>query len=130
MKKLKVKDIMSKDLVVIDKDATIHDAIEKMLSHEIHGLIAMDNDKPVGVVTINDAMVLMEKGESGTDVLVNEFMSKEIISIEPEEDLQKAVGIMIKNNIHRLPVIKDEKLRGIITSNDLMRAFQKGSMRR
>ncbi|RLI85674.1 MAG: hypothetical protein DRO76_05110, partial [Candidatus Altiarchaeales archaeon] len=39
MKKLKVKDIMSKDLVVIDKDATIHDAIEKMLSHEIHSLI-------------------------------------------------------------------------------------------
>lgn len=125
MKKLKVKDIMSKDLVVIDKDATIHDAIEKMLSHEIHGLIAMDNDKPVGVVTINDALVLMEKGESGTDALVDEFMSKKIISIEPEDDLQKAGGIMIKNNIHRLPVIEDKKLIGIITSSDLMKVCQK-----
>jgi len=130
MKKLKVKDIMSKDLVVIDKDATIHDAIEKMLSHEIHSLIVMDNDKPVGIVTINDVIVLMEKGESGTDILVNEFMSNEIISIGPEEDLQKAVRIMIRNNIHRLPVIKDKKLMGIITSSDLMKVYQKGFMRK
>lgn len=130
MKKFKIKDIMSKDLVVIDKDATIHDAIEKMLSHEIHSLIAVDNNKPVGVVTINDVMVLMEKGESGTDVLVNEFMSKKIISIGPEEDLQKAVRIMIKNNIHRLPVIKDKKLIGIITSSDLMKVFQKRYIRK
>lgn len=130
MKKLKVKDIMSKDLVVIDKDATIHDAIEKMLSHEIHGLIVMDNDKPVGIVTINDVMVLMEKGESGTDILVNEFMSKRIIGIEPEEDLQKAMGIMIRNNIHRLPVIKDKKLIGIITSSDLMKVCKKGFVRK
>jgi CBS domain-containing protein len=130
MNKLKVRDIMSRDPVVIDKDATIHDAIEKMLGHEIHGLIAMDNDEAVGVVTINDALALMEKGESGTDTLVCEFMSKGIISIGPEEDLQNSLRMMISNDIHRLPVIKDEKLIGIITSSDLMRVFQGIYMRK
>ena len=125
MNKMRVKDYMTKEVVTIDKDATLHDAIDKMLEHNIHGLVVVDsNARPAGVVTTDDILSLMMNGEPEGDTVVLEFMEAAIISIDPDYDLQKAVSIMTRNKIHRLPVIRDRKLLGIITSSDIMKAYK------
>ena len=125
MKTLKVKDYMSTDVVTIGVDATIHDAIEKMLENNIHGLLVLDDSgKPLGVITTDDVLAVVEKGESGQDAIVREFMSIGIMAVDPDYDLHKTLEIMRRNKMHRLPVMKDRKLLGIITSNDILRVYE------
>lgn len=125
MKTLKVKDYMSTDVVTINRDATIHDAIEKMLEHNIHGLLVVDaSDKPIGVITTDDILAVVERGEDGQNAVVREFMSMGIMAVDPEYDLHKTLGIMMRNKMHRLPVMKDKKLLGVITSSDILRVYE------
>jgi CBS domain-containing protein len=125
MDKLRVRDYMSTEVVTISKDATLRDAIEKMLSNSIHGLIVVDQSgRPAGIVTTDDILALMENGQPDNNTLVSEFMEAALISIDPDYDLRKAVSIMTRNKIHRLPVIKDRKLLGMLTGSDIMKAFK------
>jgi len=126
MEKLKVRDYMSKDVVTINKDATLHDAITKMLEHNIHGLIVVDGagNRPIGIVTTDDILALIENSQPESDMPISEFMTAGLISTDPDYDLQKAVSIMTRNKIHRLPVIKDKKLLGVITGSDIMKVFR------
>ena len=126
MHRLRVRDYMSTEVVTISRDATLHDAIGKMLEYNIHGLIVVEgaNNRPVGIVTTDDILALIENSQPEGDMPVGEFMSAGLISTDPDYDLQKAVSIMTRNKIHRLPVIKDKKLLGIITGSDIMRVFK------
>ena len=132
MNRLRVKDYMSTDVVTISRDATLHDAIEKMLEHNIHGLIVVDgaSSRPVGMVTTDDILALIENSQPDSDMPVSEFMSAGLVSTDPDYDLQKAVSIMTRNKIHRLPVIKDKKLLGMITGSDIMRVFKDLKLRK
>jgi len=132
MNRLKVRDHMSTDVVTISRDATLHDAIGKMLEYNIHGLIVVDgaNNRPVGIVTTDDILALIENSQPEGDMPVAEFMSAGLISTDPDYDLQKAVSIMARNKIHRLPVIKDKKLLGMITGSDIMRVFRDLKLRK
>jgi|WetSurMetagenome_2_1015567.scaffolds.fasta_scaffold09518_4 CBS domain-containing protein len=132
MNRLKVRDYMSTDVVIISRDATLHDAIGKMLEYNIHGLIVVEgaNNRPVGIVTTDDILALIENSQPEGDMPVGEFMSAGLISTDPDYDLQKAVSIMTRNKIHRLPVIKDKKLLGMITGSDIMRVFKDLKLRK
>ena len=55
-------------------------------------------------------------------MLVREWMSKEVITIDADETMQRAIGLLKEHNIRMLPVIKNKKLVGIITDRDLKRA--------
>ncbi len=125
MDKLRVRDYMSTDVVTISKDATMRDAIEKMLENNIHGLMVVDSgEKPVGIVTTDDILALIENGQPDNNTVVGEFMEAGLISTDPDYDLRKAVSIMTRNKIHRLPVIKNHVLLGMITGSDIMKAFR------
>jgi CIC family chloride channel protein len=125
MDKLRVRDYMSTDMVTISKDATMRDAIEKMLANNIHGLMVVDSGaKPVGIVTTDDILALIENGQPDNNTVVGEFMEAGLISVDPDYDLRKAVSIMTRNKIHRLPVIKNHVLLGMITGSDIMKAFR------
>ena len=132
MDRLRVRDYMSTDVVTISRDATLHDAIGKMLEHNIHGLIVIEgtNNRPVGIETTDDILALIENSQPEGDMPVGEFMSAGLISTDPDYDLQKAVSIMTRNKIHRLPVIKDKKLLGMITGSDIMRVFRDLKLRK
>jgi len=55
-------------------------------------------------------------------MLVREWMSKEVITVDANETMQRAIGLLKEHNIHMLPVMKNKKLVGIITDRDLKRA--------
>lgn len=130
MNKLKVRDYMTKDVVTIDKDATLYDALHKMVENNIHGLMVVDsNNKPVGIVTTDDILSIMDRSiEPSMDMPIADFMESALITIDPDYDLQKAVSIMTRNKIHRLPVVKNRTLLGMLTGTDILRAFKKVKM--
>ena len=121
-----VKDLMTKDVVTIEPEATVHDAVKKMRNHGIHGIIVAKDDNLVGVMSGYDILLLMARGEHGKNIRVEEIMTTELITANPEDDIIDALELMLTNHIMRLPVLDNGKLVGIITTTDLVNVFDKG----
>jgi CBS domain-containing protein len=71
---------------------------------------------------IQDIEPIYQKAKSKK---LSEVMSKNLVVVKPEDTLTDVVNIMIEKKLKRLPVVKDDKLVGIITRKDLIRAFAK-----
>ena len=122
----KVRDLMTDEIITIGPDETMEDAVKKMQDYVIHGLIVADNGEPLGLVTSYDALIIIARREYGGDILVRDVMSTELISTHPDKDVVEALEIMLQEHILRLPVIEKGKLVGILSTTDLIDAFEKG----
>lgn len=123
---LKVGDIASKDVVTIGKPATIRTASRIMREKGIGGLVVMEDDKPVGMVTernIMNGIVAKKLDPSNTNV--GAIMSSPLITAPYETDVRDAAGTMLEKGIRRLVVLKDGKLYGIVTTKDVVKALLK-----
>ncbi len=147
-----VKDVMSKNVITISPDESISEAIEKMAKNNISGLIVVENEKVVGVISESD--IVREFGsklpelkvstsvtlsillllESGIKIInemkkvgrlrVRDLMSKKVFFVRPEDTILDAARIMSKEDVRRLPVIdRDGKLVGVISRTDILRAL-------
>ena len=117
-----VKDIMSKNLKTVRPSSKLKEVIQKMVKFNIGSIIVMERDKPTGIITERD--ILKSLDESYLDWGVAEakdIMSKSLITIIEDADIEQASRTMLKNNIKKLPVVRDGRLVGVITSSDIVR---------
>jgi CBS domain-containing protein len=112
---MKVKEIMNK-AVTESHDIKVRDAAKIMSDGNIGSLILVNGDKIAGIVTDDDILKNINKLDSG----VSKVMSKNVISIDENEGIDRAAEIMRERKIKRLPVVKKGKLVGIITATDLI----------
>ncbi|MDH5782788.1 MAG: CBS domain-containing protein [Candidatus Bathyarchaeota archaeon] len=118
----KVGDVMIKNVVTVDADATVKEAAEIMNKHEIGCLVVMKGKKLVGILTERD-MLKRVLGESRNPekTKASEIMTTPVITTSPTTDLVKAAKLMFENNVKKLPVVSKGKLVGIVTLTDLAR---------
>ena len=123
----KVKDLMTENVVTIDGNKTVNEAAALMTQNDVGDLVIMDGNTPVGIITERDFVrrILAVGKSAGTTV--SEVMSSPLKVIDPEAPIKEAARIMVKKRIRRLPVIKDNKLVGIITAADFARHLSKKS---
>ena len=115
-----VKDIMSSPVITIEYHKNVRDAGELMKKTRRGALIAVDNGKPVGIITDSDLVKrIVATGKSSETVKVNDIMSKPLVTIGPNEDVLSAVRKMKKINVHRLPVVDEKKVVGMISLSDV-----------
>jgi CBS domain-containing protein len=114
---MRVKEVMN-SAIAIEQDASIREAAKVMSDKNIGSLVVVKDKDIVGIITERDIM----KNISGLDKKVSAIMSKKVITISKESDLDDAARLMTKNKIRRLPAVDSEsgKLSGIITSTDLI----------
>ncbi|MBM3234116.1 CBS domain-containing protein [Candidatus Pacearchaeota archaeon] len=112
---MKVSEIMNKAMVVED-DISLKEAAEIMSEKNIGSLIVMKKDSIAGIITDTDIL----KNISNLSRKISQFMSKSIVTIEHNEDIDNAAQLMAKYRIKRLPVIKKGVLIGILTATDLI----------
>ena len=133
LKKIKARDIMTKDVITVKRDDTLDEIATLMIEKRISGFPVLDNDEIVGIITANDLFLVMDlikTGEILTDNSENNSlpkvdfaMSTEIITVEPETDLNEIITLMKYRNIHTLPVVSNKKLSGVIGRRDVFRNF-------
>ncbi|MGD0449887.1 MAG: CBS domain-containing protein [Candidatus Bathyarchaeia archaeon] len=123
-----VKDIMTKDVVSIGVDDTVFDAAEHMSSNQLGCLVVMDDEVPVGIITERDIVRRVCAKKLPGETKVSEIMSKSLITIDPDASLKEAARVMSSNKIRRLPVLKQNKLVGIIVASDFVRNLGKKSV--
>ncbi len=110
---------MSKSVVTINCDDRLGKVREIFNSNPFHHLVVLKNDKVCGIISKIDLM----KGESGasSSTLVEDIMTRDPLSVDPEDSIGLAADIILANAFHSLPVVSDGDLVGIITSHDLIK---------
>ena len=117
---MRMKDVMSKNVVSIAPATEIAVAREKLRNDEIDHLVVVEGKQVVGVVAGKDILRMRD------DRPVSEVMSRTVATIEPEATLRRAAGIMRGRAVGCLPVVDDGRRVGIVTTSDLLTALAKG----
>lgn len=115
---------MTKDIVKINYDRTISDAIKLIVNKKIGCLLITKFNLVVGIITEKDLVyrVLIEFFDYDK-VKISDVMTTPIFSISSEKSLVEAANVMIKYKIRHLPVIDNNKLVGLITSTTLLKTL-------
>jgi CBS domain-containing protein len=112
---MKVKEVMN-EVVAIERDMTLKAAAKIMSDKNIGSLVVIDGEKIKGIITERDIVT----NASNLGKSVTSSMAKNVLTISPDEELDNAAILMRKNKINRIPVVKNDKLVGIVTSTDLI----------
>ncbi len=118
---MKVRNIMRKSLVTVPVAATIRDAAIKMDEHKVGSVLIIDKGmKMEGIVTDRDiAIAVAVKGKDPVKACVYDIMSTDIVAVKEDDDVASALRVMSTTNVRRLPVCKNNKVTGIISSAEI-----------
>ena len=116
----KVRDIMQKNVITIEKTKKAQDAAIILKDKEISFLVVVNDSKPIGIVSERDIVrkIVADNKESQSTPLET-IMSNNFKWVEPNASIESAVQKMLNNNIRRLIVLEDGELAGVITQTDL-----------
>jgi CBS domain-containing protein len=113
---LKVKDVMVTNVVTVDVDVSVKDAVERMNVQEIGCLVVLEKGHYAGILTERDVLTrVVAKAHNPENISVGQVMSKPLTVANPETSLEEAVKLMLEKKVKKLPVIENEKLVGLIT---------------
>jgi len=119
---------METNVITLETHKTVYDAAVLMTEKKRGCLIITEGLVPVGIITERDIVRrFVYQNFLQRETKISEIMSKPLVTIDPDSSLREAARVMVKNAIRRLPVIKDNKLVGIITTSDFARHLSKKS---
>lgn len=115
-----VKEVMNRDVKTAEPDTTVQDAARIMSDLEIGSLVVVEKSKLVGIVTERDILTkLVAQNMDASETKIKDIMTKKVIMIEPEDDVEKASQIMVQYRIKKLPVVSGSALVGMVSAVDL-----------
>ena len=119
---LKIKDIMTKNVISVKRETPIYDAMEIMRKKDITGMPVVEDDMTlVGVITEKDVLRLFYAEEDEKNETVGFFMTRPAVSYRENENLRSVCDFMMINYFRRVPVVsKQGKLVGIISRPDII----------
>ncbi len=127
---MKVEDIMSDEVVVMQENQQVSHARNLMLKHGLSRVVIVDTQgKPVGIVTEKDLSRKMRgngpewKRRPIDKILIGRAMTGGLVTTRPSEDVQNVVELMLKNGISSIPVVDDDGLTGMVTKTDLLNFY-------
>ncbi len=123
---MKIKNILKNkgtDVITIQQDATIFDAITTLVQNNIGAVVVTDkNGEVVGILSERDILRASFNDLDGYGRrLVKEIMTRDILVGEPEDDLEYVETIMTQNRIRHFPIFSDRKMVGIISVGDVIK---------
>ena len=120
---LRVSEIMSRDLVEARGNEPLSEAVTRMLEKDVGSILVIENGEIQGIITKGDVLKkAFLYGLEAREVSCKRVMSSPAKTIEEDASIETAAKLMGKENISKLPVVKEGKLVGIVTSTDIIRA--------
>lgn len=117
-------EIMSTNPATILASANVAEAAGVMKERELGSLIVLEDGRPSGIVTERDVVTkIAALDKKPSKVLVKDIMTAPLIAIHPHQEVAEAAKIMSGRKIRRLPVVKEGRLVGIVTENDILRVW-------
>jgi len=129
---MKAKDIMTDVVKTLSPETSIFDAIDILVENKISGAPVVDDDMNVlGVVSEKDLLVSLDflGEEKAAQTPVKEFMSKDVVSFEPEVSAKHIMQELVRKNIKRVPIVSEKKLIGIVSRRDVLRYIRRNTQK-
>ena len=119
-----VRDVMTRQVIVIDPDRTIADAAKRMAAKRIGGLVVVEHGRPIGLLTDRDILWnVTAKGKNPSKVLVRDIMTSPVATVSPLTTLRAAARVMLEQKTRWIVVTRLENVEGIVTASDLTQGF-------
>ena len=112
---------MAGDLVTVEADAPLTDAVRRMDDRRVGAALVLDGERLVGVFTERDLLRAVARGLA-SEATVGEWMTRGPETIEPDQTAEHAALLMIHGGFRHLPVVEEGKIVGILSIRDLMRS--------
>lgn len=122
---VKVDDFMTKDLVMADEETSVIRIARIMGNQRIGSVIITRKEEPFGIFTERDLLTTFLAVGRALYTEVGPECSQPLIVVPAGTSVHKAAATMTLKHIRRLPVVRDDKLVGIITARDLVEAYAK-----
>lgn len=135
---MKVLEIMTRKIVTCSPDDPVLNVTPSLKDHHITGLPVVSGDpqqqRVVGVVSYTDVITkflcpyvreghLIGDAETLEAVRISDIMNRNVIAVSPFETIERAAEVMVEHNINRLPVLENDKLVGIVSKGDIVKAL-------
>jgi len=112
---------MTKTVYTLPPSRKTIEALNAMVEKDIGAVVILDGKKISGIITERDIVREITKSFDYLDRKLSETSKRSVITVDPKTPLWEAFALMLKNKIRRLPVVKNEKLIGIVTERDLFK---------
>jgi len=111
------------DVWWVAPETTVFDALQLMANKKVGALLVLEEDSLVGVFSERDyARKVILKGKSSKDTPVRDIMSTKIVCVAPNQSTEECMSLMTEKRVRHLPVMDGEKLIGIISIGDVVKA--------
>jgi CBS domain-containing protein len=115
--------LMIRNVVTVQRDASVHEAVQLINKHKIGCLIVVNNGEIAGIITERDLLErVLEKCRNPKETRVSEIMTRNVITGTPDMDTLEATRLMFKLKVKKLPITEGNRLVGIVTLTDIARA--------
>lgn len=111
-----------RDVLAIGPEVYAFEALKMMADKDIGALLVIEDGKPVGIFSERDyARKVILKGKSSKNTPVGELMTREVISVGPNNTLNECMAMMAEKHTRYLTVTDKGMLRGVISTGDVVK---------
>ncbi|OAL79799.1 histidine kinase [Acinetobacter sp. SFB] len=118
-----IQDKMEQTIFTISPEATVFEAISLMAEKGIGAVVVTDQDKVVGILSERDytrKVMLMER--TSKETAVSEIMTAKVLTVTKSTSVEACLDLMTDRHLRHLPVVENDKLIGLISIGDLVKA--------
>jgi CBS domain-containing protein len=120
---MRVADIMSKPLCIVDPETTLAEATTLMAENHIGSAIVCRDQQLVGIVTERDVVRAMSGSHDAPVRAVDEWMTRKPVTVTPDIEVREALRMMVDGGFRHLPVVEGEKIVGMVSMRDIATAM-------
>jgi CBS domain-containing protein len=116
-----VRDVMTSNPQGVEPSTPVVEAAKRMKQEDVGSLPIVEGDRLQGIVTDRDIVVrVVADGKDPQSTTVSEAASQNVVTVDPQQDLDEALRLMAKHQVRRLPVVKEDgRLVGIVAQADI-----------
>lgn len=116
-----VGDIMSKNVRIVRPDSSVKEVVATMNKFNIGSIIVVQSNRPIGIITERDILRrIVEPCLAPETLTARQVMTSPVLTISETTSIDEAAKLMAKRKIKKLPVMKKQKLVGIVTLTDIV----------
>jgi len=119
----RIADVMSLRVVSVRPEETVQLAIARMMEEAVGGVVVCDGDRLVGIFTERDVLRLAAEGAAFEELRVGDVMTRDPVTIAPDDEVVEAARLMGERQIRHLPVVQDGNVLGLIGIREAVRCL-------
>jgi CBS domain-containing protein len=119
---MKVSDLHQHQLYTAQVEETLEDAADRMNWHQVGALPVFDGQRLVGIITERDLTAALAEGPDPTTTPVSEYMTPAPEVLQPDSDIADAAQVMLQLGVRHLPIVRGNRLVGVLSMRDVLDA--------